>query len=334
MVPTILLALWSFTPQMGFLLPKIAVMATGAVAYALRTKPRALVLLAIMAASTLTSIAPSVSFYGYPDFWTYGLLPVTFFCVLTTISTGKDWLKWAGVALSVHALAQIAGLDPFVSAEKLQFGRAVAYNGSPVDLGAILAMAAPLAVGWLPLVLAGIWATGSRGALLAVAFAMGSKRVRLLLLPLLFVPLFLKAPKDVARVEMYKMAWSGFLERPFLGHGPNTFAFIFTERKTPRLVEAVGSAYLQQHAHNDILEALCSVGLLGLAAYLFMVWPMLRSQSLVALFVILKYNPVSFEVLCVAALIAAQLDEPVKESSPAMRACFPCSTYPSASEAA
>jgi O-antigen ligase len=312
MVPTILLALWAFSPSMpfGFLTPKIGVMAAGAVAYALRSKPRALALLAVLVASTLTSIDPSVSFYGYPGFWTYGLLPVAFFCLLTTIPTGKAWLKWAGVALSVHALAQVAGLDPFIPAAKLQFGRAVAFNGSPVDLGAILAMAAPLAGGWLPLILAGIWATGSRGALLAVAFAMGSKRVRLLLLPLLFVPLFLTAPKDVARIEMYKMAWRGFLERPFLGNGPNTFAHVFVNFKTPRLVSAVGDSYLQQHAHNDILEALCSVGLLGLAAYLFMVWPMLRSPSLLALFVILKYNPVSFEVLCVAALIAGQVDAP------------------------
>ena len=44
---------------------------------------------------------------------------------------------------------------------------------------------------------------------------------------------------------------------------------------------------------------------LGLLAYLLMVVPFLGNPSLLALFVVLKFDPVAFEVMACAALIAA-----------------------------
>lgn len=307
MSAAIIAAFWAYAPTMkdGFVLPKIAAVAAGMVLYLLRDRPRAIAFLLVCALSAWRSVVPEWSWLGLPSFWTYGVVSAACYCLLTTMPTRWNWLKWAGVALSIHAVAQKFGLDPLVAVSKLPAGRAVAFIGSPIDLGAILAMAAPAAGWWLPAIMAGLWACGSRGAWLAVAFVFAPKGWRLLLLPILLAPIFSSQPKDIARVEIWRIAWQGFKERPWLGNGPNTYRLVFEQKKTKRLVDAVGNIYAQQQAHSDILEALCSVGLLGLAAYLFLVWPLLRHPSLMALFIVAKNNPVSFEVLCAAALIAA-----------------------------
>lgn len=308
MTAFILAALWACVPGMtgGYFFPKAAMAGLGMLLYWLRDHPRSILFLAVMSASAAGSIVPSFSLMGVPGVWTLGLLQVTTLLLLMTMPTNGRWLRWAGVALSVHALLQVAGLDPLIPLSTLPSGaRAIAWIGSPIDLGALLAMAAPVSGPYLPLVLAGIWATGSRGALLAVVFAFGSWRIRLLLLPLLLWPFLSTQGKDIARVEMVKIAWRGFAERPVLGQGLNTYDEIFAKYRTERLVKATRPGYRQHHAHNDILEMLCSTGILGLLAYLILLWPLRHNQSLVALFVLMKFNPVSFEVLAVAALVAA-----------------------------
>ncbi len=304
--PFLIASYWACLPSFpgGFVFPKMAGILLWMLIYALRHHRRAQAFLLVAAFSAAYSINPTLSVIGLPGFWTYGLMSMACYCLLMTMDIGTSWLKWLGVLLSIHALAQQLNLDPLVGKAVLQSGRSVAWIGSPIDLGALLAMAAPVSGAWLPLILMGLLASGSRGAMLAVLFAFGSNRARLLLLPLLFIPLVLKSPKDVARVELCKTAWTGFKERPWLGQGPNTFTLVFDRLKTKRLVEVVEPNYRQAHAHNDLFEMLCSTGILGLIGYLLLLWPLRRSQSLVALFVVLKYNPVSFEVLAAAALIA------------------------------
>ena len=299
----------------GFFFPKVAMVGLGMILYWLRGSPRSLIFLAAMAASARYSLDPHWSVWGIPGGWTYGLIEITAYLLLMTMPTNDRWLRLAGIGLSIHALLQVAGYDPIVSA--LPYGRAIAWIGTPVDLSTILAMAAPVSGPYLPIVLAGIWACGSRGAAVAVLFAFASNRMRWFLLPLLLAPIFSPLGKDIARVEMIKIAWGGFLQHPWLGNGPNTYDEIFAKNRTQRLVEATYPAYRQSHAHNDILEMLCSTGIIGLIAYLILLWPLRHNQSLVALFVILKYNPVSFEVFCVAALIAAnELHRPLKVTQP------------------
>lgn len=300
MTLAILATLWAGMP-----LPRLWFMALGMAYYQIKDSPRALILLAVLAISTRFSVIPSWSVYGQPDDWTYGFLPILSYLVLTTTPIGTNWLKWAGVGLSIHALLQVAGLDPLVPL--LPAGGAIAWVGTPINLAAVLALATPLAGPWTPLLLAGIWACKSRGALFAVAFAMGNKWARIALAAGMIGYMCLSTkPKDVARVEMVRIAWRGFAERPWFGHGPNTYEAVFAKHRTRRLVNAVGEGYRQGYAHNDIMEALCSTGILGLMAYLFFLWPLRGNPSLVALFVFMKFNPVSFEVFCVAALIAAE----------------------------
>ena len=312
MSPFVFASFWGFVPGLanGFTTPKIAVILTGFVVYTLvyARHYRPLTFLAVCTVSALYGIYPEVSFWGVPTQWSQGVFALAFYCLLLTVPPKTDeWLKWAGVALSVHCILQYAGFDPVLGIHELHSGRrASAWVGSPVDLGAILAMAAPLAGAWLPLLVAGILATGSRGALVAVAFALAPARVRWLLAPLILAGVLLApAPKDMARRELSHIAWRGFVDAPWIGNGPGTFYVTLNRKRTTLLTALVGEAYMQTNAHNDILEALCTVGILGLFAYLFMVWPLLRHPSLLALFVNLKFNPVSFEVLCAAALVAA-----------------------------
>lgn len=303
----VLAALWACVPTLyaGFVMPKIVLILAGMVFYQLRSQWRSLLFLAVMLVSLWLSDNQTLSLLGFEKDWSYGVLAIICYLLLMTMPTKGNWLKWAGVGLSIHALLQLYGLDPLIPIEVLPGGRSYAWIGSPVYLSAILAMAAPASGRFLPLVLVGIAAAGSRGAILAVAFALAGKKLRIVMLPLLFAPFFLSAPKDQARVEMAKVAWQGFKERPWFGHGPNTFSPVLDRLKTERLKAVVRLDYMQQHAHNDILEALCSTGILGLIAYLLLIWPLRRNASLVALFVVMKFNPVSFEVLAVAALIAA-----------------------------
>ena len=291
----------------SFVIPRIIVIAAAAVVAILwdRVPRAALVLLAVMAASAAHGILPWISVWGLPQQWAHGLMAAIIYAGLLACPTKQPWLRWLGVALSVHAVLQRFALDPLVNPAWLPAGRAVAYIGSPVDLGALLAMAAPVAGPWLPIVIAGLWACGSRAAWLAAAVALTPGRWRLLFLPAIMIPFLLKAPKDIARVELWRIAARSVYERPWLGSGPETYVITFRRLKTERLVKAVGPGYLQAHAHNDLLEAASTIGLLGLAAYLWLVIPFLRNPALLALFIVLKFDPVAFEVMAAGALIAA-----------------------------
>jgi hypothetical protein len=308
-----LLSFWACAPHSpaGFVWPKILVLALGALACALRSRPAWLLALAVAAAAAWWGDNPALSVVGFPGEWTGGLLALSFYALLTLLPTRFPWLKWAGICLATHAIAQYAGLDPLIKLGGLDERHAVTWVGSHVDTGALLAMAAPVVGwGWIPWIALGLLACKARGAMLGAAFALTPGRWRWAYAPLVLVPLFfnvLHAPKDVARGELSRIAVRGWLERPFLGHGPETYRLTLDRLKTPALVAAVGPAYEQSHAHNDLLEALHGAGILGLLAYLLLVWPLLADPSLLALFVDLKFNPVSFEVLSAAALVAANV---------------------------
>jgi len=269
----------------------------------------------------------------------------------------------AGAALSAYGLVQLAGFDPVLNAiGTLAYGRVGSLAGSPVALGGILATLLPLQLrlaldgegprrrgaGWacLALTAAVLVLTWSRGAWLAaaagavcyllwtgraprpgarlklaaalvlagaaLAFAMGRVRPT--------------AGSDRGRVAVWSSAWRMFAAHPLTGVGPDAFDLMLGRHKTEAYVRAYGGSGGQAHAHNDFLQALATTGLLGFAAYAWLLvaaWrrlrhalldPDLRAGSaaagagLAALFVFAKFNPVPLDAFAAAALLLGLLD--------------------------
>lgn len=298
----------------GFIVPKIAVVVAGAVVVYLR---RARVpwavwpLLAVLLASTANSIYFPWSLTGIPNQWALGFIPIVSYVLIAATPLGQErhpWLLCCAVLVAACAVGEQFFRDPVIPASLFAEGRSTTWEGSAVDAGAILAMAAPVAGWWLPVIAAGLWATGSRAAMLGavVALTPGRARWKLIYLPLFFVPFFQPHPKtkDVIRVEIWKAAAASVREHPWLGSGPDTFMATFVRHRTPRLLQAGGPLYFQSQAHNDLLQAASTTGVLGLLAYLLLTAPLLRNPSLLALFVVLKFDAVAFEVLAAASLVA------------------------------
>ena len=210
---------------------------------------------------------------------------------------------WATLALAAYALAQRLGLEPMAAyALAGSRSRAMASFGNPGYLAAYLCLSWPMLLAWarprrtaaLALVLAALVATQSRAALLAVAaqaavaaglalkrgrpagpgtgfarrglaaFAVGAAglaAVSALLFP------FSQWMRPTERLALWKAAFQLWLERPWLGWGPGSFAFAFQERAPAPLRALVESG--GQYAgdpHQLLLAVACACGLLGLAA--------------------------------------------------------------------
>jgi len=72
-----------------------------------------------------------------------------------------------------------------------------------------------------------------------------------------------------ARLVVWEKAWSGFLERPLLGWGPENFEFVFTQHFNPCMFLPVcGGEIWFDRAHNIILDTLVNAGILGMLSYL------------------------------------------------------------------
>lgn len=222
----------------------------------------------------------------------------------------------AGAALAAYGLLQLFGRDPVLNAVgSIPYGRIGSLVGSPVALGAALAMLLPLQLrlaldgadaprrraGWACLALGGLGLlfTWSRGGWLAAAagaaaYLHWTGRVRgsragaagLVAAALIGGALFVAtgrvrptARSDSGRAAVWESAWRMFAAHPVLGVGPDAFSQELGRFKTEGFVRAYGEAGVQAHAHNDFLQALSAAGLPGLAAYLWLLaaaWRRLR----------------------------------------------------------
>lgn len=274
-----------------------------------------LLALLIMAACAGDSIDPLRSLLGRHGTWTNGVWPAALLLALTGAAPlSTEWLWLAGCALALHAGLQLWGVVPAA----LQAGRAGSLLGNPVDLGAVLAMACGVApVYALPVLGLGLLAAGSRGAILAGAVAalsaawgwkltakeraLGAAAVVALVL---LVGRAHRPTSDAPRWIIWRTALQAGAARPLMGQGPDTFEYALRRRRGPDFAAAAGSdSVLQGYAHNDLLEAWATCGIMGLLAYAVLAPALLASPPLLALFLIMKFNPVGLIPLCVAALL-------------------------------
>jgi len=71
-----------------------------------------------------------------------------------------------------------------------------------------------------------------------------------------------------SRLVVWEKAWQGFLERPWLGWGPENFEFVFVKYFNPCmfLPECGGEIWFDR-AHNIIFDTLVTTGIFGLLTY-------------------------------------------------------------------
>lgn len=342
-------------------------------------RPLAACALAVLASFALSSDR-FLSFVGRYQMYSLGLLPLALLAIFfyAAVRSGqaeepRPLLRLCaavGAVMGLHALIQATGVEPIAyMPSKFPEGRAVGTLGNPAYLGACLAGLFPLSLG-LALdkegedrvlgalgaagAAAGIFASGSRGAILGAAGGAavllwlsgrlrpaGSRRAWAAGLALLLLAgaaatarLRRTSDSDSARLAMWRSALGSVRSHPWLGSGPDTFEALLRRSRTDDFIRAVGPVAGQAHAHNDLLQALTTTGLAGLAAYLWLVGALAalawRSRGdpyraaaagcLAALFIQAKVNPVPLPGMVLAALSAAWLCPAPLDAKPPRRA--------------
>ena len=263
-----------------------------------------------------------------------------------------DWVVgvmiWAAIPLAGYAVLQKIAGDPVMHLP-LPGGRATSAIGSPVMLGGCLALLLPLALhraldkksavgaAAAALLAIALLLTRARGAWLGAAagvplYLLWSGRLK----PRAFGAVALGGalaaalalgrgvrPYDAARLELWRSAAAGIAAHPWLGYGPDNFLIDLRAHKTEGFLRAAARTDLVQHsAHDDLLQAAVTLGVVGLAAYLWLLWALaaelrrrLASRArprdaalaagLAGLLVAAKFNPVPVSGLALAAVAAA-----------------------------
>lgn len=173
-------------------------------------------------------------------------------------------------------------LDPESSSWALAFdlvllpllGLAVLASGSAEGLIALLvqavvfmgiaALALPLRAAWLPILAAGLLAIG----VLKGADAMGPGIEQNL----------------VYETEFKSQAWSGTLdliaEKPWIGHGPGSFAVHFPRFRPPALIRMEGAHNtMTTHPESQLLQVAAELGWLGVALFLWLFGALLAAAA-------------------------------------------------------
>lgn len=346
MIPAFLLLAYGYSLSGAFSLGKmLAVAGVGlwlslASSYKRREDVWLLAYLAVVSVTAAMSADPIVSFFGLAGTYQAGLLAALVLvpywaCIESRHRPGIELgLRWGAVGMAVVALLQRAGyLLPY----PLPTGdRAYSTMGSPIYVGAAAALALPFAATWLErgLLIACLWATGSRSAWMACAagavyhyWPRLSSRARLWGVvaaasgtSLAFT---LRPPSDLGRIAVWHSALEGFAARPWFGWGPGNYIGVADRWRSPLWDEVYG-ATTQDHAHNLFLEAAATSGipgLMGLAVLIPALWRAAGDRktraAFVGVFVVSMLQPLPLVVkalvvaLAASGTIAAPLSKPV-----------------------
>ncbi len=255
----------------------------------------------------------------------------------TSIEDVATAICWSSLPLSAYAIAQRFFTDPLMGTMRLPSGRVIASQGSPVYLGAVLAVVAAvaasllggrrarLAAATLALALPALWFTQTRGAMLAAAigaFALLPWRYQILanlsvLASMLIHPRLHATASDLGRFEIWREALAMFRAHPFVGSGPGTFEMASRAFITPAYIAAQRNAYIvSQSAHNLVLHVMATTGLLGLTAAAAIAFAALRAARAlgpdqrrmllaptVAFAVVSLFNPVPHSAIALLAML-------------------------------
>ncbi len=317
---------------------------------------------AAVLASACFSVDLPLSILGPHQQQFYAILPLGL-CVLAFYGTSNSEGMYptivvimaisGGLVVSLLALTQIGGHG--FMAWSIQSNRAGSTFGSPIFLGSYLAMLLPLA--WVRrgeqgewprwacraafvLIAAGLLATRSRGSILAAACGIAliellkggkiGKVLKIIIPGVAIVGLMLLIRKtahnsDHGRFEVWRIAILAWRAHPILGWGPDTFSLAFRQFMTQGFIDANNGndKFIQLSAHNDFLQVLSTMGLIGLAAYSFLsirVTRLLRNSlecdpetigiagAMLAVFVNAKFNPIPLSVMVIAACLVGSID--------------------------
>lgn len=260
---------------------------------------------------------------------------------------------WAAAAASAYGLLQRAGVELFAGVRASGSGRLGGTQGDPVPFGACLLLLVPVAAHFWrdpspgrrkagrvggALVVAALALTLSRGAWLGAAAGLAvyfwlsgvalPRRRSIFLIAIAAAAVLVAAVvlrptakvSDSARWALWESVARSVPQHPWLGTGPDSIQTVLRKVRTEGFIRALGATKSQVSAHNDFLQVLVTLGLAGLAAYLWLLagaWRCLsaalregRHRSAIAaiagaaagLFVQAKFNPVPLGALVLIAL--------------------------------
>lgn len=118
---------------------------------------------------------------------------------------------------------------------------------------------------------------------------------------------------DEQRLITWTIAWREFLVHPILGTGPDTFENVFRRNRIERYDKFGYENEIAANAHNDILQVLVTTGIIGILAYLGLIFYAMnllsgpRFGAIVALFVGAKLSPIPMEAIILAAMICGSV---------------------------
>lgn len=236
----------------------------------------------------------------------------------------------ASIPVSLYGILQRFFHDPLLWQELHGGTRVASTQGGPIFLGAVMAVCvlcclrssldgSRLGRVALTMSVACLWFTQTRGAVLAAgigaAFMVRGAWMAAIPALLLMPRLYQSVVSDIARLEIWKIAWRVFVDNPLTGYGPGNFYLAFRRYADWDMVKAVGTAtYVQAHAHNDVLHVAATMGLTGLAAYAWLAWSSAKAAYrhedrrfllglLAAYAVVSAFNPVTTAAFAVLAVI-------------------------------